>query len=162
MTTHVAHRTDPAVNTISLACGTFLTTDLRRARRLLEEVLDLECVRFEPRAMLARERGHGRGEPMEGQPYFTVEVREVPTIANPQRILNHWGVGVSSQGNVDRAYAALAAEKDRFGVLQIQKPRVFHGAYSFYFQDADSNWWEVEHRIPKRQYDSIRMIGDVV
>jgi catechol 2,3-dioxygenase-like lactoylglutathione lyase family enzyme len=162
MTIHVAHRTDPAVHTISLACGTFLTTDLRRARRLLEEGLDLECVRFEPHALLARERGHGRGEPREGEPYFMLEVREAPTIAYPQKILNHWGVSVSSQGDVDRAYAALGAEKERLGVVQIQKPRVFHAAYSFYFEDADSNWWEVEHRIPKSQYESLRKIGDVV
>jgi hypothetical protein len=52
--------------------------------------------------------------------------------------------------------------KDRYNLRKVQKPRAAHGAYSFYFEDADSNWWEVEHRILKRQYETLRKIGDVV
>jgi catechol 2,3-dioxygenase-like lactoylglutathione lyase family enzyme len=154
--------TAPAVKTIALERGTFLTTDLAAARRLFEEVLDLECVRFERDALLVRERGHRPGEARAGEPYWVLEVREVAAIANPQALLNHWGVFVSTQGDVDRAYQKLVEHKDAYGIVRVQRPCAAHGAYSFYFQDRDSNWWEVEHRIPKRQYTALRERGDAV
>jgi catechol 2,3-dioxygenase-like lactoylglutathione lyase family enzyme len=153
---------NPAIRTTSLERGTFLTTDLAAARRLFEEVLDLETVRYAPDAIYVRERGHRPGEPYAGQPYLVLDVREVPVIENPQAMLNHWGVFVASQTAVDLAYAALVENQERYGLKKVQKPRAAHGAYSFYFEDADSNWWEVEHRIPKRQYETLRAIGDVV
>jgi hypothetical protein len=131
-------------------------------RRLFEEVLDLECVRYAPDALYVRERGHRAGEPLAGLPYLVLDVREVPVIANPQAMLNHWGVFVATQSDVDRAYATLLENKERYKLRKVQKPRAAHGAYSFYFEDADCNWWEVEHRIPKRQYETLRKIGDAV
>ena len=151
-----------AIRTTSLERGTFLTRDLAVARRLFEEVLDLECVRYAPRSLYVRERGHRPGEPLAGQPYLVLEVHEVDDIRNPQSFLNHWGVFVATQSDVDRAYATIVANKERYGLRMVQKPKVNHGAYSFYFEDADSNWWEVEHRILKKQYETLRAIGDVV
>jgi catechol 2,3-dioxygenase-like lactoylglutathione lyase family enzyme len=152
----------PAIRTTSLERGTFLTTDLAMARALFEEVLDLECVRYAPGALYVREKGHRPGEPRFGEPYLVLDVREVPEIANPQAMLNHWGVFVESQSAVDIAYATLCENKERYGLRKVQKPRAAHGAYSFYFEDRDSNWWEVEHRIVRRQYETLRTIGDVV
>jgi catechol 2,3-dioxygenase-like lactoylglutathione lyase family enzyme len=161
MTTQL-ERPAPAIRTTSLERGTFLTTDLAAMRRLFEEVLDLECVRYAPDALYVRERGHRAGEPLAGLPYLVLDVREVPVIANPQAMLNHWGVFVATQSDVDRAYATLLENKERYKLRKVQKPRAAHGAYSFYFEDADCNWWEVEHRIPKRQYETLRKIGDAV
>jgi catechol 2,3-dioxygenase-like lactoylglutathione lyase family enzyme len=155
-------RPTPAIRTTSLERGTFLTRDLTAARRMFEEVLDLECVKYAPGSLYVRERGHRPGEPLAGEPYLVLEVHEVEKISNPQSFLNHWGVFVATQSDVDRAYAALVANKERYGIRNIQKPKVNHGAYSFYFDDADSNWWEVEHRIPKKQYEALRAKGDVV
>lgn len=162
MTTTQLERTGPAIRTTSLERGTFLTTDLAATRRLLEEVLDLECVRYAPRALYVREKGHRPGEPLFGKPYLVLDVQEVDTIPNPQAFLNHWGVFVATQSDVDRAYAAILANKEKYGIVNVQKPKANHGAYSFYFDDADSNWWEVEHRIVKKQYESLRAIGDQV
>jgi hypothetical protein len=162
MTTTQLERPAPAIRTTSLERGTFLTTDLAAMRRLFEDVLDLECVLYAPGALYVRERGHAPGEPRAGEPYLVLDVREVPVIENPQAMLNHWGVFVATQSDVDRAYATLVENKDRYGLKKVQKPRAAHGAYSFYFEDMDSNWWEVEHRIHKRQYETLRAIGDVV
>lgn len=148
------------IRTLSLERGTFLTTDLAACRRFLEEVLDLECATYRADALLARERGHRPGEPKAGQPYWVLDVRQVPAIERPQEVLNHWGVMVATQGDVDRAYAAVIANKERYGIQKIQKTRAAHQAYSFYFQDRDSNWWEVEHRIPRKQYAALREQGD--
>ena len=162
MATTELERPAPVIRTTSLERGTFLVTDLAAARRLFEEVLDLETVRYAPDAIYVRERGHRPGEPLAGEPYLVLDVREVATIANPQAMLNHWGVFVASQSDVDRAYAALCENRERYRLGKVQKPRAAHGAYSFYFEDADCNWWEVEHRIVKRQYETLRAIGDVV
>ena len=161
MTTQL-ERPAPAIRTTSLERGTFLTTDLAATRRLLEEGLDLECVRYAKDAMYARERGHRPGEAKHGQPYLVLDVREVAAIANPQAMLNHWGVFVASQSDVDRAYATLIENQQRYGLRKVQKPRAAHGAYSFYFADRDNNWWEVEHRITKKQYETLRALGDAV
>ena len=104
MTTQL-ERPAPAIKTTSLERGTFLTTDLAAIRRLFEEALGLECVRYKPRALYVRERGHRPGEPLAGQPYLVLDVREVPSIPNPQAMLNHWGVFVASQSDVDRIKA---------------------------------------------------------
>jgi catechol 2,3-dioxygenase-like lactoylglutathione lyase family enzyme len=162
MTTTQLERPAPAIKTTSLERGTFLTTDLAAMRRLFEEVLGLECVRYKPNALYVRERGHAPGEAKHGQPYLVLDVHEVPSIENPQAMLNHWGVFVESQSDVDRAYDTLLEHQQRYGLKKVQKPRAAHGAYSFYFEDMDSNWWEVEHRIPRKMYESLRKIGDVV
>jgi catechol 2,3-dioxygenase-like lactoylglutathione lyase family enzyme len=162
MTTALLQHPAPAIRTTSLERGTFLTTDLAAVRRLFEEALGLECVRYAPDALYVRERGHRPGEPLYGEPYLVLDVREVRVIENPQEMLNHWGVFVDSQSDVDRAYATLIEHQQRFRLKKVQKPRAAHGAYSFYFEDMDSNWWEVEHRIVKRRYEALRKIGDVV
>jgi hypothetical protein len=153
-------RPAPAIRTTSLERGTFLTTDLAVVRRLMEEVLDLECVEYEKGSLYVRERGHRPGEALFGKPYLVLEVHQVDKIPNPQAFLNHWGVFVATQSDVDRAYAAILGNKDRYGIRNVQKPKANHGAYSFYFDDADSNWWEVEHRITKKQYAALREKGD--
>jgi hypothetical protein len=162
MTSTQLERPTSAIHTTSLERGTFLTTDLVKVRRLLEEALDLECVRYKPDSLYVREKGHRPGEALHGQPYLVLEVTEVKEIPNPQAFLNHWGVFVATQSDVDRAYATLVENKDRYGIRNVQKPKANHGSYSFYFDDFDSNWWEVEHRIPKKQYAALREKGDVV
>ncbi len=162
MTSTQLERPAAAINTTSLERGTFLTTDLVKVRRLLEEALDLECVMYKPGSLYVREKGHRPGEALHGQPYLVLEVNEVKEIPNPQSFLNHWGVFVATQSDVDRAYAMLVENKDRYGIRQVQKPKANHGAYSFYFDDFDSNWWEVEHRAPKKQYTTLREKGDAV
>jgi len=162
MTSTQIERPAPAIRTTSLERGTFLTTNLVAMRALFEEALGLECVRYAPDALYVRERGHKPGEPLAGQPYLVLDVREVKAIENPQAMLNHWGVFVDTQSDVDRAYATLIENQARFKLKKVQKPRAAHGAYSFYFEDFDSNWWEVEHRITRKMYESLRKIGDVV
>lgn len=140
--------------------GTFLTRDLKRARRMCEDVLDLECVEPEKGVLLIREKGHRPGEKLHGQPYWVLEAREVAEIAVPQEMLNHWGVAVPSQAAVDEAYEKIAARQKEFGIGRVQKPRFRHGSYALYFVDGDSNWWEVEYRTPDLLYTTLRQKGD--
>jgi len=148
------------VKPTQLICGTFVTRDLKRTRRMCEDLLGLECVEPEKGVLLIRERGHKAGEKLAGQPYWVLEAREVAEIAVPQEMLNHWGVFVSSQAAVDAAFEAINARQKEFGLGRVQKPRFRHGSYAFYFVDGDSNWWEIEYRAPELLYTSLRAKGD--
>lgn len=150
----------PHVKTTQLVSGTFVTTDLKRARRMCEALLGLECVEAEPGVLLVREQGHQPGGALHGKPYWVLEAHAVPTIEVPQEMLNHWGVFVPSQAAVDAAYEKAEAHQKEFGLGRVQKPRFRHGSYAFYFVDGDSNWWEVEYRTPDLLYTTLRDKGD--
>ena len=148
------------VKPTALISGTFVTRDLARTRRMCEDLLGLECVEPEKGVLLIRERGHGAGEKLAGQPYWVLEACEVKDIAVPQEMLNHWGVFVASQAAVDEAYGKINVRQKEFGLGRVQKPRFRHGSYAFYFVDGDSNWWEIEYRTPELLYTAIRARGD--
>lgn len=152
----------PLVKTQSLIGGTLVTTDLKRARRLYEEAFDMECVEPRQGLMYVREKGHRRGEPKHGTPYWVLEVREVETVEVPQEMLNHWGFEAPSQAAVDEAYANLTAHKAEYGITRVQKPFFRNGSYAIYCVDKDSNWWEVEYRSSELEYTALREKGDQV
>ena len=152
--------TSSQIKPIALLRGTMVTTDLAASRRMCEELLGLECVRHEKDALLVRERGHRPGEEKAGQPYWVLEYREVPEIAVPQEMLNHWGVELSSQAEVDQAYEICAEQAERFELGRVQRPRFRNNSYAFYFVDRDSNWWEMEYRQPDLIYTALREKGD--
>jgi catechol 2,3-dioxygenase-like lactoylglutathione lyase family enzyme len=157
-----AKRTSSHVKPSMLISGMFVTRDLKRARRMCEDLLGLECVEPQNGVLLIRERGHRPGEKLAGQPYWVLEAHEVDKVDVPQEMLNHWGVFVTSQAAVDEAYEKVNAQQKEFGLGRVQKPRFRHGSYAFYFVDADSNWWEVEYRTPELVYTALRQKGDQV
>jgi len=150
----------PHVKTQSLICGTLVTTDLKRARRMHEEVFDMECVEPFKGVMYVREKGHRRGEAKHGKPYWVLEVREVANIDVPQEMLNHWGFEAPSQAAVDEAFQKISANKAEYGIARVQKPFFRNGSYALYCVDKDSNWWEVEYRTPDLIYTALREKGD--
>jgi catechol 2,3-dioxygenase-like lactoylglutathione lyase family enzyme len=64
----------------------------------------------------------------------------------PQPVLNHHGLTLpeGDRAGVEAVHAALREHGERFGVRKTQKITEQHGSYAFYFQDRDTNWWEVE------------------
>src|ERR1700722_10343366 len=95
------------VKTQSIVCGTLVTTDIKRARRMYEEVIGMDCVEPRPGVLLVREKGHRPGEPKHGQAYWVLEVLETPDVSIGQEMLNHWGFEAASQAAVDTAYQKL-------------------------------------------------------
>lgn len=130
-----------------LRLGAMVTTNLAAARKFYEEFLGLECVRFAPGKLLIRDPCARRAMKEGSERYFLLEVTEVQRITNEQRVLNHWGFDVGSRDEVDRIHAAAHAHKDLYGIRKIHSVRVQHGAYAFYFEDRDANWWEIEFRL---------------
>ncbi len=148
------------VKTQSLVCGTLVTTDMKRARRMYEEAMGMECVEPSSGLMFVREKGHKPGEAKHGQPYWVLEVREVADVPVAQEMLNHWGFEAPSQAAVDEAYEKLSANKAEYGITRVQKPFFRNGSYAIYFVDKDTNWWEVEYRTPELIYTALREKGD--
>lgn len=149
------------VHPTTLICGTLVSTDLKRARHMLENAFGLECVQPEAGVLLARDRGFGKGGAKRGEPYWVLEVRETAEVAVPQEMLNHWGMAAPSEAAVDEAYAKLNASKEEYGITRVQKPRFRNGSYACYFIDRDSNWWELEYRAPDLTYEVLRAKGDL-
>jgi len=115
----------------------------------------MECARLGADRALARHR-----RTAETGSYWILDIREVAEIPHPQNMLNHWGLSVADRAAVDAAYERIAAVKDEYGLRRVNKPKEAHKSYSFYFQDGDSNWWEIEHRPMESQYSTLVSGGD--
>jgi catechol 2,3-dioxygenase-like lactoylglutathione lyase family enzyme len=145
----------PVIQAKQVTHGTFVTRDLTRTLRLLEEVLGMECARLGADRAIARHR-----RAAESGAYWILDIHEVSEIPHPQNMLNHWGLSVTDRGAVDAAYERIVAAKDEYGLRRVNKPKEAHKSYSFYFQDGDSNWWEIEHRPTESQYSTLVSNGD--
>jgi hypothetical protein len=132
------------VKPVLLARGTLETIDLAKTRLLCEEALGFDCAELAPDRLILRHRSD-----RPGSIYWVLEVRAVATVRTPQHMTNHWGIWVPTRKHVDAAAAMLEANKERYGLMRVQRPRPTHeGArdYSFYFEDISRVWWEIgEH-----------------
>ena len=127
----------PLLDISFLSHGTLECKDLQASRRFYEEVLGLEVVQHLDVAMTLRL----------GSDHTYVVVQTGRDIDMP--LLNHNGLDVPTQQDVDRCYELLTSVKDEYGIRKLQKPHLQHGAYSFYFQDLDGNWWEILANQPR-------------
>jgi len=122
-----------------LSHGTLECYDLKATRRFYEEFLGLQCVRHAKPAMAIRC----------GMKFHIVCV-EVGDAVHPCSVLNHWGIDVASAEEVDRIWQAAHDMKDTYKIRQVLDKVKQHGVYSFYMEDLDHNWWEIQH------YDGIQ------
>jgi catechol 2,3-dioxygenase-like lactoylglutathione lyase family enzyme len=135
------------VNPMLLSHGTLMCRNLADSRRFYEEFLGLEVVRHARPAMMLRLRS--------GMYVVCVCRREhLPE----QHVLTHWGVNVASREEVERAHAEAHRLKDKYGIRKITKLKEQHGAYAFFLQDLDYNWWEIQHE--PRTIDAFFAGGD--
>lgn len=135
------------VKPMLLSHGTLMSRNLAASRRFYEEFLGIEVVRHAKPAMMLRLRS--------GMYIVCVCIGEnVPN----QHVLTHWGLNVATREEVDRAHAAAAEHRDRYGIRKIQSVRERHGAYGFYLQDLDCNWWEIQYEA--RRIDDFFSAGD--
>ena len=122
------------VKAFVLSHGTMEVYNLKESRRFYEEFLGLECVRHAKPAVVVRL----------GLKFHIVAV-EVGANVHPVNVLNHWGMDVRTKEDVDDAYEKALKYKDEYKIRQVLKPVLQHGVYSFYMEDLDHNWWEIQH-----------------
>ncbi|MDI1449382.1 VOC family protein [Polyangium sp. 6x1] len=133
-TTGEKSKQDSIVKPHRLSHGTLICADMQRTRRFYEEFLGLEVVRHAPSAMMFR---------------LSTGIHVVCVECGPSKlwgmhVLHHWGIDVGTEKEVDDAYQSALEHKDEYGIRAIMKPVTQHGAYSFYLQDLDQNWWEIQ------------------
>jgi catechol 2,3-dioxygenase-like lactoylglutathione lyase family enzyme len=112
----------------------------------------LECRSLEPTLRFYRDYlgldvrpGPGHYAYCGGHGGVNVIVVEVGDRLVPQRRSNHHGLVLwADEAKIDELHAASAAIKDSFGIQKLQAPVYAHGSYSYYLEDQDTNWWEVE------------------
>lgn len=122
------------VKPLMLTHGTMECRDLAESRKFYEEFLGLECVRHNPDGMHVR-----------CGMKFSIVCLHVEKKVNELSMLNHWGLDVDSEEAVDTAHKAAVEMKDKYKIKSITDPVMRHGIYSFYLEDLDGNFWEIEY-----------------
>lgn len=125
---------DSVVKPLLMTHGTLECRNLDETRKFFEEFLGLECVRHNPDGMHAR-----------CGMKFSIVCLQVEKKVNTLSILNHWGLDVESKEAVDVAHKAAIEMKDKYKIQQVTDPAMRHGIYSFYLEDLDGNFWEIEY-----------------
>ncbi len=133
-----------------LSHGTMECYDLRRSRRFYEEFLGLECVRHVRTAMALRCGLR-----------FHIICLEVGQALKPVSQKNHWGIDVGSAEEVTRIHKAATELKSHYELRTVTPCVKQHGVYSFYIEDVDHNWWEIQY-YDGTQHDDLFDFGDQV
>jgi catechol 2,3-dioxygenase-like lactoylglutathione lyase family enzyme len=133
-----------------LSHGTMECYDLRKSRRFYEEFLGLECVRHVRTAMALRCGLR-----------FHIICLEVGQTLKPVSQKNHWGIDVGSAEEVERIQKAATEMKDHYELRTVTNCVKQHGVYSFYIEDVDHNWWEIQY-YDGTQHDDLFDFGDQV
>ena len=129
--------------------GTLGSKDLAATRKFYEEFLGIEAVRTSKISMMVRLGGE--------HVYAVVEQKNRKEVM--QRI-NHNGLDVGTDAEVDAAHRACTEQAEKWGIHDITKPVVQHGTYSFMFWDLDDNCWEILSN-PQGGYTWIFEQGDL-
>lgn len=144
----VAPNKRSVINARFISHGTLASRDLDATRAFYEEFLGLEVVRTSKISLMVR---------LGGQHVYAV-VKS--TIKNPQERLNHNGIDVASDADVDEAWRQCHAHARKWQLHEISEPAKQHGTYSFMFRDLDENCWEILSN-PKGGYTWIFEQGDL-
>ena len=140
---------DPALKLRFLSHGTLESKNLERARAFYSESLGLEVVRTSPISLLIRLGGEN-----------TIAVVEQKNRNEEMSMLNHNGLDVETQEEVDAAYKTCVEQAEKWGLHKMSKPVMQHGTYSFFFWDMDDNCWEILTN-PKGGYSWLFEKGDL-
>ena len=124
-------RKKSVINSTFMSHGTLGSTDLEATRKFYEDFLGLEIIRTSKVSMMVRLGGE--------HVYAVVQQRQLDKMPR----INHNGIDVPSDSDVDAAHAACLEQQEKWGLTGITKPIQQHGTYSFHFSDNDDNAWEI-------------------
>lgn len=128
-----AVKVEPALKLRFLSHGTLESKDIDFTRKFYEEFFGFETVRPSKISLWVRLGGD----------HVYVVVKTPPGQETVMPFLNHNGIDVETDADVDEAYRIVLRDAEKWKLHDISKPRTQHGSYSFYFRDADNNYWEI-------------------
>ena len=123
----------PALNLKFYSHATLECRDIVQTRKFFEEFLGFETVQMADVSFWARLGGN----------QVIVVVKSPTKDKSTMPFLNHNGLDVSTEAEVDAAYEIVKRDKEKWGIRKVSRPMVQHGTYCFYFWDADDNAWEI-------------------
>jgi hypothetical protein len=136
----------PALKLNFLSHGTLESRHLAFSRRFYEEFLGSKSSRRARSlfSLIGRPQHHCRRLQQEGR---------------RMNLLNHNGLDVPTQEEVDEAHRIVCAQAEEWHIKKITKPHLQHGTYSFFFWEGDDNCWEILTN-PKVGYSWLFEQGD--
>lgn len=129
----------PALKTNFYSHATLEARDIPTTRRFFEEFLGFETVQMADVAFWARLGGD----------QIIVVVKSPTKTKETMPFLNHNGLDVGTEAEVDAAWEIVKRDAEKWGLHKITKPVVQHGTYCFYFWDGDDNCWEILANPPR-------------
>jgi catechol-2,3-dioxygenase len=123
--------------------------DIKRTRQFFEEFLGFETVQMADVSFWARLGGD----------QIIVVVQSPQGKKADMPFLNHNGLDVGTEADVDAAWAIIKRDAEAWNLKKITKPVIQHGTYCFYFWDLDDNAWEILAN-PKGGYSWGFALGD--
>lgn len=129
---HAGAPKHPALRLKFYSHATLESRNLAHTRRFFEEFLGFETVQMARASFWAR---------MGGETVIVVVQGGKNKADMP--FLNHNGLDVTTDAEVDDAHATVRRDAEKWGFTKITSPKVIHGTYCFYFWDMDDNAWEV-------------------
>ncbi len=124
---------EPALNLNFYSHATLECRDIVQTRKFFEEFLGFETVQMADVSFWARLGGD----------QIIVVVKSPSSEKPTMPFLNHNGLDVATEKEVDAAYEIVKRDQEKWGIKKITRPVVQHGTYCFYFWDADDNAWEI-------------------
>jgi hypothetical protein len=132
-------KTKSVLNTRFYSHATLECRDIKITRQFFEEFLGFDTVQMAPVAFWARMGGD----------QIIVVVQSPTKNKESMPFLNHNGLDVGTEAEVDAAYELVKRDAEKWGIHKISKPVVQHGTYCFYFWDRDDNAWEILSNPPR-------------
>lgn len=126
-------RVKPALDLKFISHGTLEVHDVDKSRKFYEEFFGFETVKTSKMSIWVRLGGD----------HVYVAVKAPPGEKTVMPFLNHNGLDVPTDEDVDKAYEIVKRDAEKWGLHEISEPLVQHGSYSFYFRDMDDNYWEI-------------------
>jgi extradiol dioxygenase family protein len=123
----------PALDLRFYSHATLEARDIKFTRRFFEEFLGFDVVQMADVSFWARLGGN----------QVVVVVQSPTGKKGDMPFLNHNGLDVHTEAEVDAAWEIVKRDAEKWGLKKITKPIVQHGTYCFYFFDADDNCWEI-------------------
>ena len=121
------------LNTRFYSHATLECLDVVKTRQFFEEFLGFETVQMADVSFWARMGGN----------QVIVVVKSPTGKKSDMPFLNHNGLDVETDADVDAAHAIIKRDKEKWGITKVTPPIVQHGTYCFYFTDLDGNMWEI-------------------
>ena len=125
---------NPAIESLGIVKGHYECNSLEKTVPVLSELLALEVVARRETEVTMK---HPNTD-------WLLVVHESGPDAPDKPFRNHYGVRVSSNDEVDRAYQYLLNKKEQLGLKKVVMRKERSGSYSVFFVEPGGNYWEIE------------------